>query len=86
MVDTDKKPDFINEQGVKWWFDAITTDYAKCRNLPNHKVWLVEELNGSRIYVITEGDKIVGESQQLEAIGVKLDVLGFLAKEDKDHV
>jgi hypothetical protein len=86
MVDTEKTPDFINEQGVKWWFDAITTGYAKCCNLPNHKVWLVEELNGSRIYVITEGDKIVGESQQLDGIGVKLDVLGFLAKEDKDHV
>lgn len=81
MVNTDKNPDFVNELGVKWWLDETTTDYAKQRGLLNTKVWLLEEQNGHRIYVITEDDKIVGESQQLEAIGCKLDVLGFLSKE-----
>lgn len=30
---TDSEPDFINDEGVKWWLDKSTTDYAQRKDI-----------------------------------------------------
>lgn len=79
------KPDFINDIGVKWWLDKSSTQYAhkkdvKGISLKNLYVYMVEETNGVRTYVIVDNEngEFVYENQQLEAIGVRIDMLKAL--------
>jgi len=76
----DKKPDFINEKGVKWWRDASTTRYARREDAHGTTleavVWLVEEPNGHRTRLLIADDgEFLGENQNLEALGAKIDIL-----------
>jgi hypothetical protein len=75
-----EKPDFINDQGVKWWMDRVTTEYARKPNAAGKALltaiaWKVEESNGKKSFLLTDGDKVLAESQQLEAIACKIDFL-----------
>jgi hypothetical protein len=86
MVDLpwNKPPEFVNEKGFKWWQDAETTDYAQKKNHNGKKLdavcWFVEEPNGrkTRILVSKKGE-VLEESQSLEGMAYKIDVLKFLA-------
>jgi len=78
-----KEPDHINEKGVKWWKDDFLTDHAAREDhngisLKGITVWLVEKPNGYRTRLIIENDKPIYESQQLEGIGFRIDVLKLL--------
>ena len=82
MLFDKSKPDFINEKGTKWWFDKSSTNYARKEDakgitLPNVSVFYVEEINGNMSYVVIDGEDIIYESKQLEAIGAYIDILKF---------
>lgn len=80
----DKPPEFVNENGFKWWQDAETTGYAQKKNHNGKKLdavcCFVEEPNGrrTRILVSKNGD-VLEENQSLEGMACKIDVLKFLA-------
>jgi hypothetical protein len=68
-----EKPDFINEQGVKWWHDKSITLYASMREIDDAVGWRTELPSGEVNYVLTQGQKVLLESPGFEALGVKID-------------
>lgn len=88
-----REPDSVNEKGVKWWIDKSSTDYARNPDsfgtcLPEVTCWFVEVPSGEKTRLITDGTGVIYESQQLEAIGVYIDMLkmdkAFPKKEGHD--
>lgn len=77
------KPDFINAQGTKFWLDKFNTDYAKNKGLKNTKVFYLKDKKGYKTRTIIKDGKYKSENQSLEAIGIKIDLLAFLEKEEK---
>jgi hypothetical protein len=77
------KPDFINEQGSKFWLDKSSTNYAKTKKLKNIQVLLAENKKGDKTRIITENGKPIYDSQLLENIGMRIDLLAMLKKKGK---
>ena len=80
-IDEDN-PDFINEDGVKWWLINGTTDYAQRPNikgtsLKNIQCYLTEFKDGSKIYVLLDINvhQVIFNSSQLEAMVCYIDML-----------
>ncbi len=84
MIDLHKKePDFINEKGVKWWFDESTTKYAQRPDVNGITLdvvcFLVEEPDGHMTRVLlSKNEEIIEEDQTLEGIGTKIDIRKLL--------
>jgi len=79
MIDWNK-PDTINEKGVKWWLDKETTEYATNPDihgvkLPNTFVYIFETPDGYRARLLIVDGVVMGEYQQLDTIGCKIDIL-----------
>ncbi len=79
------KPDFVNEQGTKFWLDKFNTDYAKKKGLKNTKVFFLEDKKGYKTRVIIKNGKYKSEGQVLENIGIKIDLMAFLIKKEKNE-
>lgn len=73
-------PDFVNDKGVKWWREDTITAHAKARGLQGIQAWRIEETSGTQSYVLTEGDEVIYSSQQLDAVGVHLDLLYLIRR------
>jgi len=72
----DKEPDFVNEKGVKWWFDEDTTRYGK---LPHYKVFFIQDKSYlSWVIIDYRTNKVVYESQGIEDICVHLEMLRLM--------
>jgi hypothetical protein len=68
----------VNEQGIKWWRDHRTTDYALRQGLGTlHGVaaFIVETPEGRRSYVLVRKGAIIAESLQPEVLATKIDRL-----------
>ena len=78
------KPDYINEQGVKWWYDKKITKYAEELGLHGVFVFFTEETNGDKNRVIIDRNKVVYASPVLEAVCCHLDVMK-LARNNKEE-
>ena len=79
----ENEPDFINEEGVKWWLDKSTTEYAREEDLNGTKldvkVWAVELPDKTRTRVIIDSDNnIICDNQSLEAILIRIDAAKIL--------
>lgn len=59
---TANEPDFVNDEGVKWW-------------LVSRGVWLTELPNGEQNYVGILDGEFIADGQQLDAVGLKLDLI-----------
>ncbi len=74
------EPDFVNEEGTKWWKDKSTTDWAQREDQFGTSldmiVYLVEKTDGymTRLLLDTDGN-LIDEQQNLEALAVKIDML-----------
>ncbi|RJQ30314.1 hypothetical protein C4565_00585 [Candidatus Parcubacteria bacterium] len=77
----EKTPDHVNDKGVKWWVDKDTTRYAREKLGDNVVVWYTEEPNGRRTRLLTVGDEIEFETQQLEGMLFHIDMLNLVRKE-----
>lgn len=64
-------PDFVNDEGVKWWH--IQGD-----------IWMVELPSGEQEYVGIRNGEIVAHSTALDAVGIRLDLLAS-AEADKSR-
>ena len=76
-----REPDFINEEGVKWWLDKHLTDYAnrednKGISLKNVKGFVVEK-DDILEYVLVDYDNgsMVHSSQSLESVATHIDMM-----------
>lgn len=66
-------PDFINDEGVKWWHDKSITLYASMRGIEDAVGWKTQLPSGEINFVLTQGQKVLFESPGFEALGVKID-------------
>jgi hypothetical protein len=74
------EPDFVNEIGVKYWFQNDLTRYAFLKGLRGVRVWLAERPTGFKAYILTEDDTVLLEDQTLEGLGLKIDLMAFQKK------
>lgn len=72
----DRKPDFINPEGTKWW----KTDHGR-KTLPNVSVWIGENKTGESSYFVfekvKEKSRILHMDKLLEGVFVFLDLLEY---------
>jgi hypothetical protein len=79
-----KKPDHVDERGNKFWLEMSSTRYAAIIGLPIHvQVLWVEDLNGKHSRLIVDKGIPVYESQSLEAIGIRLDIMRKLMEDEQ---
>ena len=76
-----REPDFINEEGVKWWLDKHLTDYANREDqrgisLKNIKGFVTEK-DSILEYVLVDYDtgSVVHSSHLLESVATKIDMM-----------
>lgn len=74
-----KEPDFVNEEGTKWWIDEDMNEYIK--SVEEQKEvklniigWFVERKDGYRTRILIEKDKPIYESQKMEFVAAFIDV------------
>lgn len=78
MYKHDREPDFINDEGNKWWLQKIT--WGSSRNLAerlkalNITWWYVELADGSKEHVVLKEQQIIKTDKNLESLGVFLDM------------
>lgn len=70
-------PDFVNDEGVKWWHEADMTRYAFSKGFAGVRVWMVERPDGYKTRLFTEGETILADDQTVEGLGIKIDLLAF---------
>lgn len=73
-------PDFVNEKGVKWWAVRNLNERAMDKSvlgisMPGLQSWLAELPSGERNYVLVLNGEPMAESQSLETIAAKLDMI-----------
>ena len=74
------EPDYVNDEGTKWWLDKSTTDWAQRKDAHgtslDMEVWLVETKDGYMARLLLDADlRIIDEQQNLEQLAVKIDML-----------
>jgi hypothetical protein len=85
--DINQPPDFVNELGIKWWFDAETTKWAhrkdsKGISLPDIHCFFIEKPDGYKSRVLIQNNKDIYESQSLEAVACRIDILKCIKQEE----
>lgn len=73
------EPDFINEEGVKWWKDDILNEKAKDIN---GVTWLTQLPNGYKSRVLLINDEVDYEHPNLEAMAAHIDMIKLSENED----
>jgi hypothetical protein len=79
MLDTFKtEPDFVNDLGIKWWYDESSTTYARRPDaygtcLPKVTCFKIEFPSGERSFIITEDQQPIWEGKRLEDMGIEID-------------
>lgn len=86
MLSLNDEPDFINEQGVKWWRLPTSTHYAQRPDAHGTKLhlscFLVEIPEDGKAYIALNLDtkKVEIEAHSFEALGVKIDLMKYQAR------
>lgn len=81
-IDEDK-PDFINEDGVKWWHDKSTTHYARQKKVMDVQAWTVHHPERGWKRVLVQDQQVIWEGASLEDIGVEIDKIFLIRKHCK---
>ncbi len=73
LIDIDREPDHINDEGTKWWRLKRETELLHEHGgigvpLPKAAAWYTEKKDGHKMYVITEGQDVLNQTQQLEGV------------------
>lgn len=77
-------PIFVNEAGVKWWNDPSVNRYIKSKETIKDLVGYIVELpSGEKTRVLVSNGSVIYESTNLEAIGVRIDLIAFDESCDK---
>jgi len=71
----DKKPDHINELGIKWWLDKQLMKYVKELDIPlETMIYFVLYPNGYKTRVIIQEKNVVYEDTDIAAIATRIDM------------
>lgn len=70
-------PDFVNDEGVKWWHEPSLTRYALSKGFVGVRGWSVERPDGYKTRLFTEGETILADDHTLEGLCIKIDLLAF---------
>lgn len=80
-----KEPDFINELGIKWYFDVQVTDYCLKENLSGVSLtdiiaFVIVKPSGEteRVLVKYPEGEVIFNTKSLEEIGVEIDKLKLI--------
>ena len=76
------EPDFINEEGVKWWKDDVLNDKAK---EINGVTWLTQLPNGYNSRVLVINNEVEYEHTNLEVMAAHIDMIR-LSEENEDEI
>jgi len=73
-------PDFVNEEGVKWWYVKDLSEYAHQKDqngisLPDVHVWYIEQPNGRQTRVLVNGSKVLYDTTNFEEMSVRIDIM-----------
>ena len=79
------EPDFVNDQGVKWWKDKGTTQYAESKGVKAES-YRVMWPDGYRTNVLLDVYGVLKESQKLEDIACNIDMISMQLQYAKDEV
>ena len=80
--DANLLPDFVNDQGVKWWVDKELTRYARQKLGVDAAVWYVEETSGVRTRLLIDHGEILHNDTTYEGIAVHIDIVYLARKKD----
>lgn len=83
--DAKTPPAFVNAEGVKWWPDRDSTEWAHRENvkgtkLPGVTVWFTEHPDGEHTRVVVMDGQIEFSSTRMEDIGCHIDILKVRAE------
>lgn len=73
----DKDPDFINNIGMKYWYNDEVADYCCSKGLTNYISWDILYPSKKRTIVLINNtsNKILGEFSNLQEIFLFIDTL-----------
>jgi hypothetical protein len=74
---TIKDPEHINEIGTKFRLDVPLTQYAQSKGLKTIYVWEVETKEGDRSRLLMDGDQVLVDNPDLQAIACRIDIIAF---------
>jgi len=84
MRDTaSEAPDFVNELGVKWWFETTLTRYAFSKGNVGVRVWTVELPDGYKTRLLTKDGKVLEDDQSLDGLCMKIDIIGLISNQSE---
>ena len=80
MFEQSKDPDFINDEGVRWWLDKGLTDYAQKEDqfgtkLDGFTSWIIETKDGQNTRILLDGENYALESPRMEDIACRIDII-----------
>lgn len=80
-----REPEFINEEGTKWWACEHLTEYATRKGLVDIKAWYIKTISNEKNIVLVDNIKntIVYTNTSIEAVAVFIDVLKIVAGSDE---
>lgn len=88
-----QEPNFVNELGIKWYFDELVTDYCMKENisgvfLDNVLAYVVVLPSGetNRVLVDVNNKEVIYATKRLEEIGVEIDKLKLLKSYEKHEL
>lgn len=79
---SDRKPDFVNEEGTKWWRENGVLDRHAKRVGEDYSVWIAENVDGLAEYLIFKGQELIYAHHLFENIAVELDVYQLLEEKE----
>ncbi len=82
----DEEPDFINEEGVKWWLQKVC--WGGENNLKERldklgiRWYFIEMPDGDKCHVVLKGMKVIKEETSLGAVSCFLDLCPMMFEEE----
>ncbi len=79
MIPTERKPDYINDDGFKWWIESDLLKYCKLKGLDIFIPYIVEAPDKSkkRVLVNDERNKVEYECTSIEDMATHIDMLSL---------
>lgn len=69
-----KEPDFINDEGTRWWKDAVLTKHAERSLGRGYRVCAVQTEDDRRAYLLLDDENnIIDDDHQFEGMAYKID-------------
>lgn len=76
------EPDFINEEGTRWWKSDVLTRHAERSLGKSYRVYAAQTAKDERAYLLLDDENnIIDDDIQLEGMAYKIDKHQLLRRE-----